>query len=132
MTRVLYSAPGETVYASIYRYRLVVAKKLFADDPYLGSWWCGYAEVLPEDGIQVQDFDGYDQVAAFDVPGGLTFGGVLDLMPGVGAKRQFLGFDTSHVSLGDFDLQKTMGAACELADQIIEYGKQRRKKRGAV
>jgi hypothetical protein len=50
------------------------------------------------------------------------------LIPGVLTKHQFLGFD------GEADsLQEAMGTACELADQIIEYGKQYRQrlKRGA-
>lgn len=132
MTKMLYSNPDETVYVSLYRNRWVAARHETWDTPI--DWWCGYAEILPEDGIDLSDKQG--GFPNFDHPGDWPLSAqLLELFPpkGRGQQRLFLGFDTDSPSLADYDLQKTMGAACELADQIIEYGKKHRQKlkRGA-
>ena len=131
MTKMLYSNPDETVYVSLYRNRLVVAIYITRFSPTFEPFWEGYAEVLPEDGLDPKDLMETDDIYNLDymLPGrGLGWGGYLELVPGVLTKHQFLGFDGKADSL-----QETMGTACELADQIIEYGKQHRQKlkRGA-
>lgn len=128
MTKMLYNDENGTVYTSLYRNRLIVVKYMADRD--FEDWWEGYAEVLPEDGLAPKDLMETDDIYSFDdwVPGGLDWGGHIDLMPGYRTKREFLGFEDKTESL-----QETMGTACELADQIIEYGKQHRQKlkRGA-
>ena len=131
MTKMLYKTPDETVYTSLYRNRLVVAKYITRFCPTFEPCWEGYAEVLPEDGLDPKDLMETDDIYNLDymLPGhGLDWGGYLFLAPHVWSKRQFLGFGSETENL-----QETMGTACELADQIIEYGKQNRQeqKRGA-
>ena len=132
MTKMLYSNPDETVYVSLYRNRLVVAIYITRFSPAFEPFWEGYAEVLPEDGLDPKDLTETDDIYNLDymLPGrGLDWGGYLHLMPNTHAKQQFLGFGSKTDNLQD-----TMGTACELADQIIEYGKQYRQKlkRGAL
>ena len=129
---MLYSNPDETVYVSLYRNRWVVAKYITRFCPTFEPFWEGYAEVLSEDGLDPKDLMETDDIHNLDymVPGhGLDWGGYLYLMSDTNLKRQFLGFGSETESL-----QGTMGTACELVDQIIEYGKQHRQqlKRGAV
>lgn len=132
MTKMLYSNTDETVYASLYRNRLVVAKLVTWLAPAFDPFWQGYAEVLPEDGLDPKDLMETDDIYNLDhmVSCGVSWGGYLKLQlrPGFREPHQFLMFETSTD-----DLQDTMGTACELADQIIEYGKQHRQraKRGA-
>lgn len=125
MTKMLYNSESETVYTSLYRNRLVVVKYMAEQD--IEDWWEGYVEVLPEDGLDPEDLMETDDIYNLDymVPGGLDWGGHIDLMPGYRTKREFLGFEDKTESL-----QETMGTACELADQIIEYGKKHRQYQG--
>lgn len=130
MTKMLYSNPDETVYISLYRNRWVAVSHETWDTPI--DWWCGYAEVLPEDGIDLSDEQG--SFPNFDYPGDWSLSAEhFESLPpdSRGQQRLFLGFNTDSPKLADYDLQKTMGAACELVDQIIEYGKRQRAKRGA-
>ncbi len=89
-------------------------------DMIMRPWYCGYAEVLPSDGINLASPFAYDDyLDVIEAPGGLTFSGELSKFP----QKKMLGFDTMHPQFDDLpiDADWVLEQCRKMADDIARY-----------
>lgn len=119
----------QTVKTENYHGRLLVVCYLHYEAPeyvkqdfdmIMRPWYCGYAEVLPSDGINLDRDNAYwDYDDEIDAPGGLTFSGELMEFPQI----KMLGFDTMHPQFDDLpiDADWVLERCRKMADAIARY-----------
>lgn len=118
-----------TVKTETYHGRLLVVRYMHYEAPesikenfdmIMQPWYCGYAEVLPSDGINLSGKGAYwDYDNVIEAPGGITFSGELSEFP----QTKVLGFDTNHPQFDDLpiDANWILEQCRKMADDMARY-----------
>lgn len=109
--RICYTETVNGRLCVVMHYKLDPAEEMYLDADYF-DWYTGYVQILPDDGIDAEDYMDYDMV--IEAPGGLTFGGKL---PEFGDK-EFLGFDTNHYGMEDSTMADVINAFAPMMRDI--------------